>query len=160
MICKKTTRRFASGFTLVEAILATVILCGAVLAISAVSTRSMSTVQNNRFYEEALSIADRQLTMVDYMGVEDFISLGRDSGVIEMGDREYYWQIETAEQGIDNLYMVKAMVSWQQSGKVFSVGVDTMINGLGLLEEEEEEETESDGQSSGQSNNQSSNQGR
>jgi type II secretory pathway pseudopilin PulG len=152
MINKNKTKRIAKGFTLVEAILATVILCGAVLAIGAVSTRSMSTVQNNRFYEEALSIADRQLTMVDYMGVEDFISLGKDGGTIQSGEMEYYWQIETADQGIDNLYLVNATVSWLQGGRMFSVGVDTMINGLGLLEEDQAED-----QDSGQGNNQGSN---
>ena len=159
MNCMKVKTRYPQGFTLVEAILATVILCGAVLAISAVSTRSMSTVQNNRFYEEALSIADRQLTMVDYMGVEDFISLGRDSGSIKAGDLEYFWQIETAEQGIDNLYIVSATVNWLQGGKVFSVGVDTMINGLGLLEEEETEDQDT-GQGNNQGSNNNSNQGR
>jgi len=51
---------FLTGFTLVETITASVILCGAVLAVGAISTRSLGETRLNRQYEVAAALADRQ----------------------------------------------------------------------------------------------------
>ena len=64
-----------SGFTLVETILASVILCASILALGAISTRSLGAAKLNRQYEVAMALVDRQLTWIDYIGIEDFIAL-------------------------------------------------------------------------------------
>jgi len=121
------------GFTLVETILSTVILCGAVLALGGISTRCLSGTRLNRQYERAAALADRQLAMIDYTGVEEFIELGRTEGQFEGYKPVYYWKVVTESQDIDNLYLVTVTVSWFERNRQHSVSLDTMLNGKGML---------------------------
>ncbi len=121
------------GFTLVETILAGVILCGAVLALTAISTRSLSETKLNRQYERALAAADRQLTMIDYIGVEDFMESGQTEGKFEDSTQQYQWRAEIVSRDIDNLYMVKVEVSWDFRGQSYNVSIDTMLNSAAKL---------------------------
>ena len=126
-----------SGFTLIETILAGVILCASVLTIGAISTRSVTGTKLNRQYEMAAELANRQLTMIDYIGIENFIEAGNTEGEFKNFEPAYHWEVVTESQGIDNLYMVKITVSWIQRGHSYSVSMDTMLNGAGLLIEEQ-----------------------
>lgn len=126
-------KKFNRGFTLVETILASIILCGAVLAIGAISTRCLSETRLNRQYEVAAALLDKQLTMIDYVGIENFIELGRMEGELEDFEPGYYWKVVTASQGIDNLYQVNITVGWVERNRPYSISVDTMFNGKGTL---------------------------
>ena len=128
-----------TGFTLVEVILASVILCGAILALGAVGTRSLSATRLNRQYEVAAALANKQLTYIDYVGVQDFIETGQMEGVFEKFDPGYYWQVVTKYEGIDNLYEVNITVSWVERNRVYSVCVDTRLNGTGMFINTEQE---------------------
>lgn len=123
---------FLTGFTLVETMVASVILCGAVLALGAISTRCLSETRLNRQYEVASALLDKQLTMIDYFGIEEFIELGQMEGEFE-DVAGYYWKVVTVSQGIDNLYQVNITVSWVERNRLRSVSVDTMLNGKGML---------------------------
>ena len=140
-------RKNSSGFTLVETILASVILCGAVLALGAISTRSLSQTKLNRQYETAAALADKQLTIIDYTGVEDFIEMGQTEGAFSntsqneksnVGPR-YHWEAVTEYRDIDNLYKVNLTVSWVEHNRRYNISVDTMLNGTGMLVETERE---------------------
>ena len=69
MITKQNRR----GFTLVETILASVILCASILALGAISTRALSSAKLNRQYETAAALAEKQLVMISYIGIDNFI---------------------------------------------------------------------------------------
>ena len=129
------------GFTLVETMLASAILCGAVLAVGSVSTRTLSSTRLNRHYERATTLAEKQLRIVDYVGVEDFIRAGIMQGMFEEFEPQYFWEVETESMDIDNLYMVRVTVSWLEYNRRYSVSVDTRINGVGELVELEQEES-------------------
>lgn len=128
-----------TGFTLVEVILASVILCGAILALGAVGTRSLSATRLNRQYEVAAALANKQLTYIDYVGVQDFIETGQMEGVFEKFEPGYYWRVVTKYEGIDNLYEVNITVSWVERNRVYSVCVDTRLNGTGMFINTEQE---------------------
>ncbi|UCG48802.1 MAG: hypothetical protein JSU94_03290, partial [Phycisphaerales bacterium] len=66
-------RRDNKGFNLVETIVSSVILSGAVLAVGAIGTRSMVETRLNRQYETAAALIDKQLALIDYMGIDEFI---------------------------------------------------------------------------------------
>ncbi len=127
------------GFTLVEMIVATVILCGAVLALGATSSRCLSYVKLNRQYETAMLVADKQLAMIDYLGVESFIQLGRNEGVFKLPEAEFRWEVVTSEEEIDYLYLVEVTVSWIERRRTYSIVVNTKLNGIGSLVEMGEE---------------------
>jgi prepilin-type N-terminal cleavage/methylation domain-containing protein len=117
------------GFTLVETIAASVIFCLAVLALSAGSTRSLSQTRLNRQYETAAALVDRQLTWIDYIGVEDFIESGQTEGDFEEYEPGYHWKVVSNYRGIDNLYLIEVTVSWFERNRLYSISVDTMFNG-------------------------------
>ena len=122
----KTKNR--AGFTLVEAICATVILCGTVLAVGAASTSFIYEARLNRQYETAMLLADKQLSLIDYVGVDGFIEKGQAEGMFENVEPTYRWKVSTEYQEIDNLYLVRVTVSWIERNRPYSVMVDTMLN--------------------------------
>jgi type II secretory pathway pseudopilin PulG len=121
--------RSKTGFTLIETVLASIVLCGAVLALGAISTRSLSQAKLNRQFETAIACAERQLALVDYMGIDDFIDSGRMEGDYEEFERRYYWNITTKSHEIENLYIVNITVSWVERNHPYSISVDTMFSG-------------------------------
>ena len=123
------------GFTLVETILASIIICGVVLAVGAISTRSLGQARLNRQYEAAMALADRQLTLIDYIGIEDFIESDQMQGNSDKADPTYHWQIVTTQQEIDSLYLVNIEVSWIERSRNYSISVDTMLNAAGSATE-------------------------
>ena len=133
---KVRTKKIRKGFTLIEAIVSSVILCGTVMAVSAISVRNMSTSKVNRHYEAALGCIDRQLTLIDYMGIDAFIETGKMSGEIEDIEPGYYWEVVAEEEEVGNLYLVRVTVNWAEGKRPYSITVDTRLNGR---EEEEQE---------------------
>jgi prepilin-type N-terminal cleavage/methylation domain-containing protein len=132
------------GFTLIEVIVASLILCGAVMAIGAISVRSLTGTKLNRQYEGALAVAEKQLCVIDYLGIDDFLKTGVSEGVVQEFEQEYGWRIDTEYQDIDNLYSVTVSVSWLEGPRPHTVTIQTRLNGTGKyveVEEEEEDQT-------------------
>jgi len=121
------------GFNLVETIVASVILSGAVMTVGAISTRSLTGTRLNRQYEAAASLIDKQLTLVDFMGIDEVIELGRMEGYFEEPEPGYRWEIITEYQDIDSLYLLTITVSWVERNRPYSISVDTMLDGVSTL---------------------------
>ena len=119
------------GFTLIEMILAGVLLSLAVLTLGSACTRFLNGTQLNREYEAALSVADRQLVLINYIGVEVFIEAGVTEGEIEDSQPVYRWSADCQQQDVGNLYKVSVTVSWVSRNRSHSVTVDTLTNGTG-----------------------------
>jgi len=134
---RRTKKTF--GFSLIETLVAGTILSGTVLAVVATSTRSIGTTRLNRQYEKAASVAEKQFTMIDFIGIDDFIEADQLEGVSQESDPAYHWQVETEYQEIDSLYRLTMTVSWSDCGRPRSLVVETMLNGESLVNEEEEE---------------------
>src|SRR4030042_405579 len=122
--------RKKKGFTLVETVTASTILCGAVLTLVAITSRSLNATRLNRQYEIAASIIDKQLSLLDYVGIDDFIELGRAEGVVEDFEPGYRWEIDTEYQGIDSLYLVTITVTWVERNRPYNFSVQTLLNGM------------------------------
>ena len=134
------TKRNKRGFTLVEMIAASSILSGAVLVLVAITTRSMTGTRLNRQYETAASIIEKQLSLLDYVGIDEFIELGRADGVVEDLEPGYHWEATTEYQGIDSLYLVTITVTWMERNRPYSVSVQTRLNGMSTYVEAETEQ--------------------
>lgn len=120
--------RGTRGFTLVETILASVILCAAVLALGAISSRSLMAMQLAEHKKVATALADRQMTLIDYIGIDEFVELGQMDGKVEHVEPEYRWQVTTESMEIDDLCKVNVTVSWAEWNRLYSVSVDTVLN--------------------------------
>ena len=121
------------GFNLVETITASVILSGAVITVGAISTSSLINTRLNRQYEVAASLIDKQLTLIDYMGIDQFIEQGQMEGVFDEFEPGYQWTVSTEYQEIDNLYLVRITVSWVERNRPYNISAETVLNGQSLL---------------------------
>ncbi len=134
------SKRNNKGFNLVETIVASAILSGTVLTVGAISTRALTGTRLNRQYEVAAAIIDRQLSLVDYMGIDEFVDVGRAEGVVEEFEPGYHWQASAEYQGIDSLYLVSITVTWIDRNRPYSLSVQTMLNGTSTYVEVETEQ--------------------
>jgi len=126
-----------AGFTLVETVLGAAILAFAVIMLVAGTTRALAGARLNRQRELAAALLDRQLAMIDYIGIEEFIELGQMEGEFDEFDGRYGWQVVTEPQVIGTLYKVSITVAWVDGDRPYSLTVDTMLNGrLTVLETE------------------------
>ena len=134
MVQTKTNKK---GFSLIETLVASAILSGAVLTLGAISTMSLSGTRVNRRYETALSLIDKQLSLIDYVGIDEFVELGQMEGDFEEIEPEYHWEVATEYQDIDSLYLVTITVSWVDGRRPYSLSVDTMLDGISVYIEVE-----------------------
>jgi prepilin-type N-terminal cleavage/methylation domain-containing protein len=125
------------GFSLIETLVASAILSGAVLTLGAISTMSLSGTRVNRRYETALSLIDKQLSLIDYVGIDEFVELGQMEGDFEEIEPGYHWEVATEYQDIDSLYLVTITVSWVDGRRPYNLSVDTMLNGISVYIEVE-----------------------
>jgi len=131
------TKTNKKGFSLIETLVASAILSGAVLTLGAISTMSVHGTRLNRRYEVASSLLDKQLNLIDYIGIDEFIALGQMEGVFEGYEPTYHWEVLTEYQDIDSLYLVTITVSWIDGNRPYSISADTMLDGVSVYIEVE-----------------------
>ena len=132
----KLIRRNNKGFSLVEMLAATMLLSGGVITICAISNKSMLGTRGNREYELAWEVLDRQFSLIDYVGIDDFIEQGQLEGKLsssEMAGQVYYWFANITEGDADNLYNVNIAVYWGSKNLEGRVSATTVFNGNGTL---------------------------
>lgn len=134
---KPKTTPFRSGFNLLETVLASSLLAGAVMTLGALSSRSIQAVRLDQETERAWELADMQLKLIDAYGISAFQKLGQFSGQFTQ-DASYSWQVEIKELQIPSLYSVDITVSWKSGSKVHSIRCQTR-----LCEPPEEDQTQS-----------------
>lgn len=117
------------GFNLVEALVASMILSGAVLTLGAIGANALSSTRLHRHYETAAALVDKQLSLIDYMGIDAFIEAGQTEGLVEELEPVYRWSVTTEYQGTDSLYLVTIVVSWLEGVRPYSVTAQTMLDG-------------------------------
>ncbi len=125
--------KFQGGFNLVEALVATMILSSAVLTLGAIGTNALSGTRLHRHYEVAAALIDKQLSLIDYMGIDQFIQMGQMEGIVEELEPGYQWSVTTEYQGVDNLYLVGISVSWLEGRRPYRVTAQTMLDGTGAV---------------------------
>ncbi len=118
-----------NGFTLVEAVVANIILCASVITLGAIGTRCLSYTRLDRLNRTAITLADRQLTVIDFMGIENFIERGQFDGEFENADITYTWHADTEYLQRDKLYQVTMTITWTDGRRQYRVVVPTRLNG-------------------------------
>ncbi len=139
------TYKHNKGFTILEMVASSTLLSLAVVSLCSIGMRSMTGVSANREYERAWQILDRQLTLIDYIGIGDFIELGQTEGEIGGEGEEipaHYWNVMIEESEHAGLYFVGIAVSWGPEKKRRSISTATMLYDQTVLELLEEEESE------------------
>ncbi|MHC5059813.1 MAG: hypothetical protein ACYTFK_01835 [Planctomycetota bacterium] len=140
------------AFSLVEMIVAAGLLSGAVVTLCAISSRSLAGVRSNRQSELGWELLDRQLTMIDYIGVEEFMEMGQFEG--KFGDEQtsgvvYTWSCSMTELEADWLWRVDMTVSWSGGGGSGQMSASTVFNGTGSDEVLTDSEETTEGSAEG-----------
>jgi hypothetical protein len=78
----------------------------------------------------AASLIDKQLSLIDYVGIDEFIDIGQMEGDFEEIEPGYHWEVLTEYQDIDSLYLVTITVTWVDRKRPYSLSVDTMLDGI------------------------------
>jgi len=130
---KKHHRKNRAAFTLIEALAGSVIMGIAVVALCALSMRSMSRTGFNRNYELAWQVLDRELTMIDNMGIDKFNEQGEKAGEVDKFGTLFQWEVETLPKTEDNLFRVNITVRWAGQDRPHQISASTMLNGEGPL---------------------------
>lgn len=132
------TRR--RGFNLIETLAASMILSATVLTLGAISTNALTSTRQHRHYESAAAVIDMQLTLIDQVGVDQFIEAGQMEGVNDQFEPGYQWVVTTEYAGTDNVYAVKITVTWLEGKRPYSVTAQTMLDGASMASEKAAEE--------------------
>jgi type II secretory pathway pseudopilin PulG len=120
------------GFSLIETVVAAMILCGAVVALGAVSTNVLRDSRVNQHYEAAASVLERQFTLIDATGIDQFIETDQMEGVYDQAEPGYRWRVETEYKEIDDLYLVTVTVEWMEGSRPYRVVGQTFLDGTSL----------------------------
>ena len=122
-------RRGRGGFTLIEALVSSLLLGMAAAALCSMSTRCLVSTRLNRGHEMAWSVLDRQMRFVDTMGIDTYVAEGDREGIEEMGGRMFSWRIAVSLEPIGNLYQVTVAVRWVENKRGRQISASTMLNG-------------------------------
>lgn len=115
----KTGKPFRRGVSLLETVLASSLLGGAVMVVCGLSAGSLRSVRLNQEYEKAWDYIERQLTLIDLIGVQTVVQTGQNTGQFESLDgRIWEWNVQIAESGIPLLYDVLIGVEWEGAGRL------------------------------------------
>jgi len=128
--------RKSRGFTLVEVISASALLALGVVVIAAITSRSLDALRLDTEYARAWEVLDRQLTVIDYIGIDTVVQKGITEGSFSEGDTNYRWWVTITDELYDKLKRVDITVAWERGGKVRSISASTMLDGSGVVSEE------------------------
>ncbi|MEX0887462.1 MAG: prepilin-type N-terminal cleavage/methylation domain-containing protein [Phycisphaeraceae bacterium] len=109
---RRDGNRRAAGFTLIEALLAGVILAISGMTIGYGMGQAMQSARVAREYDEAAMLLDQVLTRIDIVGPERMLSLGPNEGAFSEPFDDYQWQAQIEVGELTDLYDVHVVVSW------------------------------------------------
>lgn len=119
-----------TGFSLVETLAAAMLLSLGVVALVSLCTRSLARSSINRQYEDAWRVIDQQFTMIEYMGLSQFLENGPVQGMMEQPGLEspFTWSIGFTELETEGLYRISCDVMWMGAGRPQNVSASTIMS--------------------------------
>lgn len=131
--CQKTKSK---GFTLIEVIAASAILALGVVVVAAITSRSVDSLRLNTEYARAWEILDRQLTVIDHVGIDNMAERRLTEGNFREGDTEYRWWLTITDDIYDQLRRVDIILTWERGGAARKISASTMFNGSSAIGQE------------------------
>ena len=133
----------ARGFSLIEIVTASTLLSLGVVTICTLSVRNVKRIHDNQQEEMAWDVLDRQLTMIDYVGVDEFLQMGRFEGTLGGEDSpmgEYQWKAAVEAGSYTGSYNVAMVISWGPESHPQQISAMTILMGTAATQEEESQE--------------------
>jgi Tfp pilus assembly protein PilV len=118
------------GFTMLEALVATMVLTATLATLHGIVSRCLYRVQLNEEYERAWQILDRQMTVIDAMGIDTYVLEPQQEGEIEEEGMFFQWKVDTVVESIDCLYEVTITIWWGPEAKPHVISATTKLDGV------------------------------
>ena len=110
--------------------MATMVLTAALVSIQGIVNRCMYRVRVNEEKERAWQILDRQLTVIDAMGIDSYVQEPLKEGEIEQDGMLFNWRVDTSIESIDCMYAVKITIWWGPETNPHMISATTKLNGV------------------------------
>lgn len=123
------TCRRNKGFSLVEVLVAAGLLATATVTICALGAKSLSALRIHQEYEKAWDMLDRQMVLLDQIGIQALISNPNLSGIIndQHSAMQWRWQAVLEPLEIEQLYSLTMMLEWVSENRVRRIQCDTRL---------------------------------
>ena len=115
------------GFTLLEAIIGSVILAIALASILGLTGQSLASQRRGEHLRTAAMLLDEQLNLVLSVGPEDFGNVFSPRGTCPAPFESYRYEVTISSLGEGNPYEVVATVSWPSSSGTQRLSVQTLM---------------------------------
>lgn len=119
--------RRQTGFALVEAIVAAVVLGFALAIILGLASQAVSAQSRGEAMETAARLADERLNLVLATGPEGYGSVFDSSGACDAPFADYSYFVEIEPNGPGEAYNVRATISWRVGARTQALMLETRI---------------------------------
>lgn len=123
------TCRRHKGFSLIEVLVAAGLLATATVTICALGAKSLSSLRIHQEYEKAWDMLDRQMVLLDQIGIQALISNPNLSGIIsdQQSAMQWRWQAVLEPLEIEQLYSLTMTLEWVSENRVRRIQCDTRL---------------------------------
>ena len=117
------------AMSLVETVVACMILSGTVVTVSAINNRSFQERVRNEKRSKAVTLLQRQLNMMEYMGLDAFLE-GPQQGDFGEDYPGFNWSVQSQVDTYDGLYQVDVTVFWAEGSRLRQLKATTRMRML------------------------------
>ena len=121
-------KRRDRGFTIVEALVAGMILSLAAVAIGSSLSRTFGSLQAAKEYQRAAELLDLTLTKIDMFGPDRLLLDKLTGGTFGPPDENFAWEAEIESLPDAHLYEIEVQITWQGPKARRSVTAKTYLN--------------------------------
>jgi prepilin-type N-terminal cleavage/methylation domain-containing protein len=120
-------RQKNKGFSLIEVLIAAGLLAGATVTVCALGAKSLAAMRVCQEYEKAWDVLDRQMVLLEQIGVANLVNQSNLSGVIDDPQTQWKWRIAIEPLKVEELYALTLTVEWVSEGRVRRIQCDTRL---------------------------------
>jgi prepilin-type N-terminal cleavage/methylation domain-containing protein len=117
------------GFSLIEVMVAAGLLATVTVTVCTLGAKSLASMRVCREYEKAWDVLDRQMVLLEQIGVATLASQSNLSGVIDdsQSQTQWKWQMNIEPLEVEELYALTLTVEWVSEGKSRRIQCDTRM---------------------------------
>lgn len=117
------------GFSLIEVMIAAGLLATVTVTVCTLGAKSLASMRVCQEYEKAWDVLDRQLILLEQVGVGGLASRPSLSGVIKdpQSEVEWIWYAIIEPLNVEELYALTLTVEWVSEGRVRRIRCDTRL---------------------------------
>ena len=126
--CLRGSGLYRRGFTLIETLIAGIILALAIAVMGTTVSHSYGTLADARDERRAAALMEELLTKIDLIGPARMASEGPHGGSFDAPDDRFSWSLDISNRPQGHLYQVDVTVSWANGAHQKTIRIQTYLN--------------------------------